>query len=316
MSAVATHWARAKYVSRILRKKILSFWIIPTFTCNSRCRTCYLWQDRSGTELKLERIIDTLQSPVLREADLILEGGEFFVYSQYQELLEHLRGRKYLVFTNGILVDRIIEAAKTYQIPEMIISMDGSPERYQDIRGVDNVGNIQRLIEALRDSVRLHVNYTISPMNNRDELEWVKTFASNHGVNFSLNVYHELKYLGTKMAATRVGSLPEDTEEFIAQYDAWFEGRVQLPCHNIKYISAVYPDGSVYLCKNKNDVVLGNVYEQSFQEIWTAARTRQLQQQYEGCNACWLKCQRSLDYYAYRRLGRVLPRSMIDRLLA
>ena len=61
--------------------------LYTTDTCNSRCQTCQIWQIKKHNYLSLESIRKILDSPLVRKSNIGLEGGEFILHPDYQEIL-------------------------------------------------------------------------------------------------------------------------------------------------------------------------------------------------------------------------------------
>ena len=134
-----------------------------TYRCNSRCKTCYIWQiqQRVPKELELtldewERVIKSLgTSPYW----VTISGGEPFLREDLVDIVraidEHNKPKIINVPTNGILW-RIIPA-KTREILENIsekttlvvnFSVDGIGEDHDEVRGVP--GNYELLKRAYK----------------------------------------------------------------------------------------------------------------------------------------------------------------------
>lgn len=139
-----------------------------TYRCNSRCKTCYIWQiqQRVPKELELtldewERVIKSLgTSPYW----VTISGGEPFLREDLVDIVraidEHNKPKIINVPTNGILW-RIIPA-KTREILENIsekttlvvnFSVDGVGKDHDEIRGVP--GNYELLKRAYKGIVEL-----------------------------------------------------------------------------------------------------------------------------------------------------------------
>ena len=58
--------------------------------------------------------------------------------------------------------------------------------------------------------------------------------------------------------------------------------------------------GNAALCSCKTDVVLGNLYKNTFSEIWNSEGTRKLHNEFVKCNACWSSCNRAFDLHFFK----------------
>ena len=69
----------------------------------------------------------------------------------------------------------------------------------------------------------------------------------------------------------------------------------------------------VPLCQNL-DVILGNIHEQSLDEIFNGASACKTQCQYSyHCNDCWINFHRKYDIILVRNLERLLPKWLIEK---
>ena len=75
----------------------------------------------------------------------------------------------------------------------------------------------------------------------------------------------------------------------------------------------VHSNGDVPLCQNL-DVVLGNIHEQSLDEIFNGASACQTQCHYSHhCNDCWINFHRKYDIILVRNFERLLPKCLIEK---
>jgi len=133
-----------------------------TNACNSRCLTCFAWQQGESRESELtlaeyDAIFSTFGKH--RLLSLILTGGEVFLRKDLVRLIEILyrrTGMAYLVIpTNAIRYEEIFQAVreicKVYPRNLVInLSLDGIAEMHDKIRGVPgNFEKVTRLYEKL-----------------------------------------------------------------------------------------------------------------------------------------------------------------------
>lgn len=93
------------------------------------------------------------------------------------------------------------------------------------------------------------------------------------------------KRLADKPIDTRYNKL---SNKYVSKYNRWVNGDINSNCFGIRYICNVFPDGKVVLCQAKPNVVFGNLYEKTIDEIWKE-RPR------IKCNDCWMSCNRYLE---------------------
>jgi hypothetical protein len=111
------------------------------------------------------------------------------------------------------------------------------------------------------------------------------------------------------------GALSQTQEnfDFVALYDQWRGGHLRLRCQSIMSCLVVHSNGDVPLCQNL-DVVLGNIHEQTLDEIFNGASACQTQCQYsKDCNDCWINFHRKYDIILVRNFERLLPKWLIEK---
>jgi len=306
------------FYQKIRRKKIIYFWIVPILYCNLECKMCSIWKHANKTELDLDILVENvLSSFVLNEATFVLEGGEFFLYRRYEDLLARLKNRDYIIFTNCTFPEKVISACRNYNISRLLIPLDGSPKKNRLLRKGSDIRDIKKVIMGVKDKTEVIVNYTVSQFNCLDDFKWVFQFTKVHGVKLDINVYNRLDYLFSEHPERPIYYADDLIRDpFIKYYKRWLTRDIRIPCFNIRYISSVYPNGNISLCKKKSNVILGNVYEKNFDAIWNSENTKILQRKYAKCNDCWLKCQKRFDFYFYYRYGKFLPKRIKDAIFS
>jgi hypothetical protein len=77
----------------------------------------------------------------------------------------------------------------------------------------------------------------------------------------------------------------------------------------------VLPNGDVPICQNL-DVLLGNVFTNSLDEIHNAPATVEKQKHYvKNCNACWINFHRKYDVILYRNFEKFFGRHVTTKIL-
>jgi MoaA/NifB/PqqE/SkfB family radical SAM enzyme len=100
-----------------------------------------------------------------------------------------------------------------------------------------------------------------------------------------------------------VKEFPENFD-FLVLYDEWRRGGLQLNCYSILDSLVILPNGDVPICQNLN-VLIGNVFSNSLDEIFNGPETREKHKHYtKNCNACWINFHRKYDVILYRTFER------------
>ncbi|MAF36644.1 radical SAM protein [archaeon] len=299
-------------------RKLKNIMLYVTNRCNSRCKHCLIWAKRPFEDLSVEAMKHIIESDSVHKATTFgLEGGEFFEHPEYEEILRLFKGRDYTLLTNGIRADLVIEMAKKHKIKKINMSLDGTKETYKYMRGVDTYENVIRIALELKSQSEIFLTYTFSPWNSLSDYEHVKKFCEDNNFGFGYNIYQNMPFMDTTQKSTKLPEqiLPTQTNsEYLIRYNDWMGGRVKLPCYSIQTNVVVHPNGNVPLCQNRGDI-LGNVYKQSFDDIWQSAKTKQLQKASKNCNGCWSSYHRLFDIKFVRSLEKVMPKKAIEKFI-
>ena len=134
-----------------------------TRRCNSRCKTCRIWDHPAEWEMSWEewrRVIDSLgRAPIW----ITLSGGEPFLVDWIDkavlEIVEVNRPELVVIPTNALLPD-VIEAKLREILPKIAgrlpqltinVSVDGIGEKHDEIRGIPgNFSRVERTVEILK----------------------------------------------------------------------------------------------------------------------------------------------------------------------
>jgi MoaA/NifB/PqqE/SkfB family radical SAM enzyme len=290
----------------ILKREVKEFVIYTTNRCNSRCKTCNIWRMQPKIDIKLD-IIDKLLKNLDKKIIFGITGGEFLLHPRYKDILQEFDGYEYILFSNGILTDRLIDTVREFNVKEISVSCDGIGKRYKEVRGVDNFHNIKKIVEELRNKTKVVLNYTISPFNSKKDLIEVINFCNKEKVKLFVGLYNRPEYFLTKINFKKAYNLSNIkvktgcllfsklfTNMYIHLYNNWLKDGYKIPCLNIRGHTVIYPNGDVCLCEGKQ-TVLGNLNKSTFSEIWSSKSTIRILQQNRKCNDCFMVCQRPMD---------------------
>ncbi len=292
-----------KTIRDIYYRKIHGIQIYTTNRCNSKCKHCNIWQLNPKVDLPVEIVAKILNSKlVLEHTYICLEGGEFVLHPNIREILDLFSGRQVSLITNGILTDRICSLIEEYKISTLQISLDGTPETYKKMRGVDAYDNVIHTIECLKDKLEIIIAYTFSPWNNTEDYQHVKNIIQKYNLKLGFaNVYTDEPYFKTDDPINSIRERIDLSEvedpvdkRFLELHDLWLDGKLWLPCFSIFRSAIVYPEGDVFFCHHRK-ALLGNLHEQSLDEIWESKRTIALQKKHIDCNNCWCSYHRRFD---------------------
>jgi len=140
----------------------MSVTVSVTNRCNSRCRTCYIWnlyREKPGlerTELTLSEFDSIFESLGRNVSYLVISGGEPFLRKDLPEIClsayEHCHPSVVTIPTNALL-PRLIGKKLRYILTKCTdtnfivnLSLDGVGNKHDEIRGVK--GNFQSLLDT------------------------------------------------------------------------------------------------------------------------------------------------------------------------
>lgn len=301
------------------RRDLLHLMIYVTNRCNSKCKICSIWREKKKLDLPVEIIERVVMDKLVTKRTYIgLEGGEFIMHPKCREILSMMNdhGRNYVIFTNGIAKDRIIDIVREFKVKGLQVSLDGGPETYKKVRGVDRYQNVVELVESLKGETEIRMGYVANPWNTPRDFAHVQEFCKKNGVGLSVGIYGNVNLLKAKKGLKPIQSITDNGfySDYLGMYNPWLAGKVKLPCHSPRYSCLVWPDGRIPLCQNKS-VILGNVYEQALSEIWNSERTKKLQLGSRDCNDCWISFHRVVDVKLVTGLQKLMPKSMAEKIV-
>jgi MoaA/NifB/PqqE/SkfB family radical SAM enzyme len=174
--------------------------IHPSLKCNLTCLHCY---SSSAPQLKYELDLGLLCRFLEQARDagynaISLSGGEPFLYSHFQELLQYSKSLGYFnsVTTNGTLLKGRSKNIDALQYIDLLaFSIDGQPDRHNFMRNSPTAfERLQQGIETAREHIKnIGFIHTITP-STFPSLLWLAEFAVNAGAK--LLQLHPLESMG------------------------------------------------------------------------------------------------------------------------
>ena len=312
-------------MARGRHKKLSQLMIYATTICQSRCRHCSIWQ-KPHESLSLEDIKSLVLSRCVSRRTVVgLEGGEFILHPQAGEIMDwlHRNHPNYTLLSNGLAPAKVADAVRKYHPVRLYISLDGGRESYKNMRGVDGYDRVIELIEMMKDEIPISLMFCLSPWNSFADMDYVIGIARRYGVDVRIGIYGTMAFFDTKAELIDkedfISGIPEsihgtsENYDFVALYDEWRKGRLKLRCQSIFSSLVIHSNGDVPLCQNL-DVVLGNIHENSLDEIFNGKSAHEIQCRYSReCNGCWINFHRKYDIILLRNFEKLLPKSLVEK---
>ena len=312
-------------MSRPRHKRLSQLMIYATTACQSHCKHCNIWQ-KKREHLTLNDIKHVMQSRCITSRTTVgLEGGEFILHPQADEIMAWFQKHhpNYTLLTNGLAPQRVIDAVKRFRPHHLYVSLDGGKDTYKRMRGCDGYDKVIELLETLKDEVPLSLMFCLSPWNTFKDMEHVIDVALHYGIDVRIGIYGTMAFFDTTSELLTMNDYTEqipsnihktqENYDFVALYDQWRRGSLQLRCQSIMGSLVIHSNGDVPLCQNL-DIKLGNIHEQSLDDIFNGNLASETQCRYSSqCNGCWINFHRKYDIILVRNLERLLPKTLIER---
>jgi len=304
----------------------------------------------------MEKIIEIMNSKCVSKHTVVgLEGGEFLLHPQAMEIMQWLKKNhpNFDLLSNCLKPNRVIEAVKAYPPKRLFISLDGTKETYQYMRGKDGYDKVLKVIESCKDLVPISLMFTLSPYNSFNDMEHVVGIAQKYSIDVRIGIYGNIAFFDTvdKAHETEIGILKntdnlniEDNEtiinkfnallksedfkkqipknvtktsenlDFILLYDEWRKKKLKMKCRSIIDSLVIHPNGDVPICQNL-DLKLGNVNKDSLDNIFNSVQIQLLHKKYVNtCNECWINFHRKYDIVLMRNVEKIMPKWLAETI--
>lgn len=283
--------------------------IIVTYRCNAKCHMCHRWQQPSlpSEEIGLE-VYEKL--PFMKTVNVT--GGEPFLRKDIRDVIDILRKKtnRLVISSNGYFTDRIVELFKERQDIGIRISIEGLPKANDELRGIKDGFDhgLRTLLELSRMGVRdIGFGITMSDRNAKDMIELYQ-LAKLMKFEFATAAVHNAFYFNKldnafEKPEVAIAELRKLIKELLQSNRAkdWFrayfnyglinyiQGKPRLlSCEMSKDSFFLDPFGRMLPC-NVVDEEMGNLREQSFEEIWNGSRAKEVRAKAEVCEKnCWM----------------------------
>ena len=278
-----------------------------TDNCNLNCEWCTDKELRKNKATLDIKVIERLFREFWRHGTgVTLEGGgEPTLHPHFREVVE--AGRKAGIDL-GLISNGIVDISDCVADLKWVrVSVDsGTREEYEKEKGVDCfdrvLDNLAKMSEAREpEKTFIGVGYVLTTRNQGQLLNLVKRL-DDIGVDYI--------YLRPVEEAADITPTLEDllnlrkdlavlTEKTRIKYmltiaDRVVEKNAGLSCVAHSITSIIHANGEVALCEKRREdgIILGNVYDSSFEDIWVSPYREQVSQKLlnprcqEGCSAC------------------------------
>jgi MoaA/NifB/PqqE/SkfB family radical SAM enzyme len=298
-----------------------------TYQCQSKCNHCDIWKiyqrnpERYKDEAQCSIYLKLLED--LKDNVLWLEftGGEPFLRKEIVEIVSFALNNTGIVAagitSNGLDHDlvlknvrEILTKSKKKQLV-IGISIDGDPETYECVRGLNGFDSAMRTFLDLKriassfKNMRPHIAYTISHFNAGSFPDFYGFISEEYGINiaeisfavehpfgyyfqdqsennremihkFEKQILYDIQFIRSLMHNSKLNytnPLNLFYDYYLENVSTYFKNPMQqvIPCKACELSAYIDPYGYVYPCTMWNKV-LGSLKKRSFISIWESAK--------------------------------------------
>jgi len=285
--------------------------VILTYRCDSRCSMCYIWQN--PTQTAHEVTLETLAKLPGGFDHLNLTGGEPTLRTDLMEICDllHPKAHTLEISTNGLHVDRLEPIVAKYPHTKVRISVEGFEATNNSVRGEKNgFAKKMECMDALIAAGGCDLGFaTTFQDENIDEIVDLYVMSRDKGVEFATSALHNgfqfHKDDNIPYDRLEVAKRVEDLiTEMMKSWDAKTLFRAYLnlgliakvlghdrliPCTAGSMFAFVDPWSDVYACNVRPDLKMGNLLEQSWDEILRGSVADEQRTKVASCTQnCWM----------------------------
>lgn len=177
-----------------------------TNNCNLRCAHCYMAAGKTK-EIRLNidiicAIVDKINE-INGTSDIVISGGEPFMFPKLLELLKRLSNNKITLFTNGTFINETNYRQICKYCDEVQISFEGITEEcYEQIRGKGNYKKVRKTIELLKSkNMKIILAITLLPMMLEDVRVNLPKFVEElNYTNLEVRINNEIEMTGNALS--------------------------------------------------------------------------------------------------------------------
>ena len=291
--------------------KKLNGTVIVTYRCNAKCTMCNRYKEPSRPEDEIS--IETIRKlPEMYFTNIT--GGEPFIRDDLKDIVRELykKSERIVISTNGFFTDRIVDLCREFPQIGIRISIEGLEQTNNEIRGLDDGFNrgyttLKTLVEMGMKDVGFGMTVQdknapdlVALYNISDDLGMEFATASLHNSFYfveSNNIIHD-RLAVAQCFEDLINRLLESNSPkkwFRAYFNHGlinyiFSQKRLLPCDMSFDTFFIDPYGDVMPCNGtKEKEVMGNLNEQSWDELWNSEKAEQVRKKVRCCDRnCWM----------------------------
>lgn len=291
--------------------KKLNGTVIVTYRCNARCNMCSRYKRPSSPDEEIS--LDTIKKlPQMYFTNIT--GGEPFIRTDLKDVVRELykKSDRIVISTNGFFTDRIIDLCKEFPNVGIRISIEGLEETNNAIRGLDDGFN--RGYTTLKKLVEMHhpdvgFGMTVQDANAKDLVPLYKLSDELNMEFATASLHNSFYFVESNNIIKDRPMVAKNFENLINELlksnspKKWFRAYFNhglinyiygqkrlLPCDMAFDTFFIDPYGDVMPCNGtKEKEVMGNLNEQSWDELWNSEQADKVRKKVRSCNRnCWM----------------------------
>ena len=194
-----------------------------TNNCNLRCSHCYMSAGKTKElRLDVDKIVEVIEKINEKNttSDIVISGGEPFMFPELMELLKRLSDNKITLFTNGTLINESNYKKICDYCDEVQISMEGvSEDCYETVRGKGNYKRVRKAINLLKsEEMRIILAVTLLPSTIEDVREKLpKLVEELNYTNLEVRINNEIEMTGNALTMDFTGYSKKYSDEVILE---------------------------------------------------------------------------------------------------
>jgi len=293
-----------------------------TSACNHRCIFCALeFTGYKGKFLETEMLLNALTDMAKNGVKSVMFGGEGepTLHKDFALIVEHARknGMDTAITTNGVPFTKQLVEKCLPHLSWIKFSIDaGTPETYAKIHGT-RPEDFEKLLQNIKDcaEIRRNNNYnvkigtqTLLIDENADETILLAKKVKEAGADYLVvkpysqhplsSHKFDLDYNKYKSLQEPLKELNSESFKVIFRLETMEKLNSRVPyekCHGLPFFALIDAEGNIIPCNlfyGKEDYYYGNLYKNTFSEIWKSEKRKQVLEKLheEGTINCRENC--------------------------
>ena len=278
----------------------------PNVACNHKCIFCALdFMNHSGYFIDTEVMLKTLKEMAEKAVKSVMFAGEgepllhkdigLFARTAKES------GMDVSITTNGVLFTKEKREQCLPYLSWIRFSVDsGSPENYALVHGT-NSSDFEKVIENIKESVKfvkennlnttIGVQFLVIPQNKGEAVKLAKILRDIGADNLQIKPYSRhpdslnnliLNIDEYNKIEEELKGLDDDKFKIIfrkASAERIEEGNMYPQCYGLPFFALIDANGNIIPCNlfyGKEDFFYGNLYRNSFPEIWESEQRKRI----------------------------------------